>query len=510
MIFNSLGFLIFFGITSILYFIIPLKHQKHFLLITSIIFYSFYIPWHVLLLVSIIILNFYYGILMVKVIARHRKSLVIGILLVNIAFLIVFKYLNFLNSNIGNLAKLIGWNYSIGVLEVLLPLGISFYIFKCISYDIEVYRGNVEPEKNISIFMLYVTIYPELLAGPIDRPQNLLSQIRTTHKFEYTRVTNGLKLMAWGYFQKWVIADRLALMVNNVYDNPHGFSGPSLVLATFFFAVQIYCDFSAYSDIAIGAGQVLGFNFTQNFKRPYFSKSISEFWRRWHISLSTWLRDYLFLPIAYSTARRLNNSKFLGIRPEAWSYTAAALVTMFIAGLWHGTEWTFIAWGTLMGIFMVFSFLTKKSRKYLLSMTGLGKKKTIHKAAAMFFTFSLVCFSWIFFRANGFSDAFYIVSHLHTGFIGYFHLLAGAILNFRFQDEIIYPFTMGFDNMELYLDLFFTGLLFSINIFQTRMSVIKYVSEKPLFIRWSLYILFLFVILLYGRFENRQFIYLQF
>ncbi len=510
MIFNSLGFLIFFVVTTVLYFIIPRNLQKYFLLTSSIIFYSFYIPWYVLLLILIIIFNFYYGVLIVRIIAKHRKSFLIGILLVNIAFLVVFKYLNFLNSNIAALAKLIGWNYSIGILEVLLPLGISFYIFKCISYDIEVYRGNVEPEKDISIFMLYIAIYPELLAGPIDRPQNLLSQLHSVHKFEYSRITNGLKLMAWGYFQKWVIADRLAPLVNRVFDNPREFSGPSLVLATFFFAVQIYCDFSAYSDIAIGAGRVLGFDFMQNFKRPYFSKSVSEFWRRWHISLSTWLRDYLFLPIAYSTARKLHNSKFFGIRSEAWSYTVAAISTMFIAGLWHGANWTFIAWGTLMGVYMIFSFSTKRLRKYFLRLTRLGNKKILHKTCAMIFTFSLVCLSWIFFRANSFGDAFYIVSHLRVGVISYFRLLAGAVLDLRFQDEIIKPFTMGFNNMELYLDLLFTGVLFAVHVFQTKTSIIKFVSERPLLIRWSIYILFIFIIMLYGRFENRQFIYLQF
>lgn len=510
MIFNSLEFLIFFGITSILYFVIPPKLQKSFLLISSILFYSFYIPWHVLILISITILNYLYGIFTAGTAPKYKKLLLSGILLLNIACLLFFKYLNFLNSNIGLFAKLIGWNYPIGVLEVLLPLGISFYVFKCISYDIEVHRGNIGPEKDISIFMLYIIIYPELLAGPIDKPQNLLTQLRSTHEFDYNRITNGLKLMAWGYFQKWVIADRLALMVNNVYDNPHAFSGPSLILATFFFAIQIFCDFSAYSDIAIGAGQVLGINFMQNFNRPYFSKSISEFWRRWHISLSTWLRDYLFLPIAYFTARKLHNKKFLAIKPEAWSYMAAALGTMFIAGLWHGAKWTFIAWGILIGIYMVFSFSTKKIRKYLLRMTGLGKKKNLHKAAAMFFTFSLVCFSWIFFRAKSFGDAFYIVSHLHTGFVSYFRLLARAVLNFRFQEEIIKPFTMGLNNMELYLDLLFVGVLFAVHIFQTRTGIIKFISERPLLVRWSIYILFIFIIMLYGRFENRQFIYLQF
>jgi alginate O-acetyltransferase complex protein AlgI len=506
MIFNSLEFLIFFAITTTIYFIIPRRYQKYLLIASGIFFYSYFIPWHVLILITTIIFNFYSGKLIENANGKKRKNLLVGIILINIAFLFIFKYFNFVSSNITSLSKSIGWNYSIGTLNLILPLGISFYTFKNICYDIEVYRNTIPAEKKFDIFALYILIFPELLAGPIDRPQNLLPQLRESYGFDYVRVTNGLKLMAWGFFQKWVIADRLAFLVNQVYSQPDKFNGMSFTIATFFFAIQIYCDFSAYTDIAIGAGEVLGFKFMQNFNRPYFARSISEFWSRWHISLSTWLRDYIFLPIAYSVLRKLKNKPFLKIKPEYWSYCLATLLTMFIAGLWHGANWTFVCWGTLMGVYLVFSFVTKKPRKLFVKKIRLNRIPFLHKLLSGGITFSLVCFAWIFFRAGDMKEAVYIIRNLYTGYGVY---LRTFISGHNFSN-LMEPFYLGLNSMELYLAVIFTSVLIVVNLIQRRNNIRKLISERPLLIRWALYLLVIFIILIYGRFETRQFIYMQF
>jgi alginate O-acetyltransferase complex protein AlgI len=503
MLFNSLEFLIFFSVTTVIYFLIPLKFQKYFLLISGCVFYAFLVPWHLLILAAIVIGNYLFG--RVNDQTNRRKLYLILIFIFNLGALSLFKYYNFLNSNVAAFAGFIGWNYSIPLLELAIPIGISFYIFKCLSYDIEVYRKNIPAEKRFEIFSLYILIYPELLAGPIDRPQSIIPQLETGYVYDYERVTGGLKLMAWGFFQKWVIADRLAPLVNQVYNNVYAFDGLSYVVATFFFAIQIYCDFSAYSDIAIGAGEVLGFKFMKNFNRPYFAKSVAEFWRRWHISLTTWLRDYLFLPIAYKILRILKNKPFMKIRPEVWSYAGATLITMLLAGLWHGANWTYIIWGSLIGVYLVFSYFTKNIRRKILKLTGLSKPGPIHKFISAGTTFSLICFSWIFFRANNIKESLYIVKHLYTGFHGYINVL----FKFHFP-EIIKPLSLGLGPMDLYLAVIFISLLLAVQLFQRKTGIRDFISQKPLVVRWALYLLLIFIILIYGKFETRQFIYLQF
>lgn len=509
MIFNSLEFLIFFAFTTFIYFIIPGKYQKYFLIVSSVFFYAYFIPWHVLLLLLIIVLNYYSGKAIGNAEGYKRRVYLTVVIFINVAVLFIFKYYNFLTINLLDLARSIGWNYSLSTLNFFVPLGISFYAFKNISYNIEVYRKTIPAEKSFDIFTLYILIYPELLAGPIDRPQSLLPQLRQTYKFDYERITSGLKLMAWGFFQKWVIADRLALLVNKIYDSPYQNNGLSFTIATFFFAIQIYCDFSAYSDIAIGAGEILGFKFMKNFKRPYFAKSISDFWSRWHISLSTWLRDYLFLPVAYSVLRKLKNKTFLNIKPEYWSYCIAAFFTMFVAGLWHGANWTFITWGVLIGFYLVFSFITKKPRRKLLSILRINKIPFLHRFLSTSTTFSLICFAWIFFRAKDMRESLYIVRNLYTGYGAYFRTVLQDLRTINFSN-ILDPFFLGLNSMELYLAIIFISALIIINLIQSKVSIRKLISERPFMIRWIIYVIMIFVILIYGRFENRQFIYLQF
>lgn len=503
MLFNSIAFIVFFFVTTVIYFLIPLRFQKYFLIVSSCVFYAYLLPWHLLILAGVVTGNYLFGRIVNQ--TGRRKLFLILIIIFNLGVLSLFKYLSFANSNLTAFAHFIGWNYSITLLQLAAPIGISFYMFKCLSYDIEVYRKNIPAEKRFEIFSLYIILYPELLAGPIDRPQSIIPQLEKGYAFDYDRVANGLKLMAWGFFQKWVIADRLADFVNQVYNNVHTFNGLSYAVATFFFALQIYCDFSGYSDIAIGAGEVLGFKFMKNFNRPYFAKSVSEFWRRWHISLTTWLRDYLFLPIAYKILRVLKNKPFMKIRPEVWSYTGATLFTMFLAGLWHGASWTFITWGSLIGIYLVVSYFTKNIRKKILKLTKLNKARGIHKFVSAGITFSLISFAWIFFRANNIYEALYIIKHLNTGYRGFMNLL----FEFNFT-EIAKLLSFGVLPVNLCLAVIFISILFAVQLFQRKIAIRYYVSQKPIYVRWAIYLALAFMILIYGRMESTKFIYMQF
>ncbi|MFI5205688.1 MAG: MBOAT family O-acyltransferase, partial [Candidatus Paceibacterales bacterium] len=454
--------------------LIPLKLQKYFLLISGCFFYAFMVPWHLLILAAIITGNFFYGRLAGR--TDRGKLYLILIIIFNLGVLSLFKYYNFFNSNIEAFAQLIGWNYSIPALKLALPIGISFYTFKCLSYDVEVYRKNIPGEKRFGIFSLYILIYPELLSGPIDRPQNIIPQLETGHAYDYEKVTSGLKLMAWGFFQKWVIADRLAPLVNHVYDNVYAFNGLSYVVATFFFAFQIYCDFAAYSDIAIGAGEVLGFKFMKNFDRPYFSKSLSEFFHRWHISLSTWLRDYLYTPLAIGT--------------RSWGTTSVVFsltVTFVLAGIWHGARMTFVIFGALYGIGLGYEVIAKRFNKKLAKTLP----TTVYDLVCNFTTFGYVCFAWIFFRSNSIKEALYIVKNLYTGFHSYINIL------FQFHwAEIIKPLSLGMGPMDLYLALVFISFLLAVHLFQRKTSIRYYVSQKPFVVRWALYLTLILIILI--------------
>ena len=272
-------------------------YRIYWLLLASCYFYMAFIPYYIIILFVVILIDYSAGIKIEKCIGRARRSWLIASLMANIGLLAMFKYYNFFNSNIEQIATLLNWNYGIPYLRLILPIGLSFHTFQSMSYTIEVYKGNYKAEKNLAIYALYVLFYPQLVAGPIERPQNLLPQFRENHRFDYQNVRTGLMMMLWGLFKKIVIADRLSIYVNQVYSNPDKYHGWAVLVAIFFFAFQIYCDFSGYSDIAIGAARVMGIRLMTNFDYPYSAKSISEFWHRWHISLSTWFRDYFYISL---------------------------------------------------------------------------------------------------------------------------------------------------------------------------------------------------------------------
>ena len=344
MLFNSVDFLVFFPIVTMVYFLLPHKVRWVWLLVTSYYFYMCWNAKYALLMATSTAITWLSGLLIAKAgeiqdetkQARRKKLWVALSFLLNLAILFFFKYFNFFLNNLNALAGLIGVEVQVPAFDVILPVGISFYTFQALSYTMDVYRGEIPPERNIFRYALFVSFFPQLVAGPIERSKNLLGQLYEYHTFDPQRVRDGLMLMLWGMFEKVVIADRVSMLVTYVYDNYTTLPGGAVILATVLFAVQIYCDFGGYSDMAIGAAQVLGFRLMENFHRPYLSRSAGEFWHRWHISLSTWFRDYLYIPLGGN--RKGTARKYLNV-----------MITFLTSGLWHGASWNFVVWGGLNG-----------------------------------------------------------------------------------------------------------------------------------------------------------------
>jgi D-alanyl-lipoteichoic acid acyltransferase DltB (MBOAT superfamily) len=327
--------------------------------------------------------------------------------------------------------------------------------------------------------------YPQLVAGPIERPQNLIHQFYEEHYFDYVRVTDGLKLMAWGMFKKVVIADRLAIVANQVFNNATDYTGLTIIIATIFFTFQIFCDFSGYSDIAIGAAQVMGFKLMLNFNRPYFSKSMAEFWRRWHISLSSWFRDYVFMPL-----ERTKGPK--------WKWIYITFITFILSGLWHGANWTFVLWGGLNGVYITFSLLTRRFRNKLIALSGLPKYPGLYKFVQVGVTFFFICFAIVFFRSRSVSDIFYLLSHSVIG------------LDFTPKGISESLSGLGFNKYDYITAFISIGFMETVHLFQRSGSIRDQVRKKPAWFRWALYYGLLFCILKFGVFNRTEFIYFQF
>jgi D-alanyl-lipoteichoic acid acyltransferase DltB (MBOAT superfamily) len=469
-----------------MYFAIPYRFRWILLLGASYYFYISWKPAYVILIIITTLITYYAGLRMAKIATKSkRKTVLILSLFFNLGCLFVFKYYNFFNDSLRVVLQHYNLFYGNPALNVLLPIGISFYTFKNLSYAIDVYRGDQPPEKHLGYYALYVAFFPQLLAGPIERAKRFLPQLIGKCDFDYWRVTNGLKLMLWGLFQKMVIADNLAPLVDAVYNDPTHHSGVGLVLATLFFAFQIYCDFAGYSDIAIGAAQVMGFTTMDNFNRPYFSKSIPEFWRRWHISLSTWFRDYLYISMG-------------GNRVSIPRWYINLFVVLLICGLWHGANWTFIVWGGLHGLYLVFSAFTRDIREKIHKAMGLDRVPRLHNYFKVTVTFSLVCFAWIFFRANSISDALYIISHL---FIGWGGLVVRTLKAAPFFGPLKFHLVVGVVSV---------GVLLLIHLSQEDNHFDQWLSEKRIGLRWAVYYSMVVAILLFGNFGTKEFIYFQF
>ncbi len=475
MLFNSLHFVFFFILTTAVYFLLPHRFRWAFLLLISCYFYAVFVPVYLLILAFTIVVDYYAGRL-IEDHPAHRKTLLTVSIIVNVGFLAFFKYFNFLNDNLTALLDIGGANNPIPALTILLPVGLSFHTFQAMSYTIEVYRGHQKAERHFGIYALYVMFYPQLVAGPIERPQNMLHQFYRKVEFNYDRVVSGLRLMLWGLFKKVVIADRLSIYVDAVYNNAEHHSGLTCIVATIFFAFQIYCDFSGYSSIAIGSAKVLGIDLMENFRRPYLATSIKDFWSRWHISLSSWFRDYLYIPLG-------------GSRVKVPRHILNLLIVFMVSGLWHGASWTFVIWGALHGLYQTVELLL---HKYVF------KKKEETEAPrpvwgrlpSYLLTFSLACIAWVFFRANNVGDAFTIINNIFTLRPGSFFVGYGA--GFAYSVILIIFLMLAEINQEFLAD---------------KWSMIW--SPKPA-IRMAGYALLLLAMLLIGVFNGGQFIYFQF
>ena len=403
MTFNSSEFLIFFPITLLLYFLLPKKLSRLSLLIMSCIFY---LAWDIKLIGLIFFTTFVSylcAILIEKTERKAVKNLCIVITLVScLGVLFFFKYYNFLAETLGWAIKATSGAVYDFTLDLVLPVGISFYTFQTLSYAIDVYRGTEKVERDFFMFALYVTFFPQLVAGPIERPGNLLPQLREKNKLTSENARAGLCKMAVGFFKKIVVADLLAEYVNAVFNDAANSTGPGILLASICFAFQIYCDFSGYTDIAIGCARVMGIKLMKNFDRPYTATTIKEFWARWHISLSTWFRDYLYFPLG-------------GSRCSKSRHMFNLFMVFFVSGLWHGANWTFVIWGLLHAFYRIVGELTYKKREALWAKMHVDTKKAWFRALRRFVTFVLVCFAWIFFRANNLSDMGVLLSNLSLG-----------------------------------------------------------------------------------------------
>ena len=485
MLFNSLHFVLFFPVVMALYFIIKPKYRWVLLLIASYYFYMSWNPIYIVLILFSTIIDYTVGIFLEKEKRRiQRNVLLIVSLSSNLGLLFLFKYYNFFNSAVADTLLLFGYEYSYSVLNVLLPVGISFYTFQTLSYTIDIYKGRQSAQHHFGKFALFVSFFPQLVAGPIERSTNLLPQFDKEFEFDYQRITDGFKLMFWGLFKKVVIADKLAIIVNQVYNDVDSYDGFTLLLATIFFAFQIFCDFSGYSDIAIGCAKVFGFDLMKNFQIPYYSKNISEFWKRWHISLSTWFRDYVYIPLGGNRTSKVR-----------WYFNL--FITFFISGIWHGANWTFMIWGSLHGLYLICAIVFKKTKTVINHTLGLTDGKLVTKIVQISTTFFLVDFAWIFFRANSVNDALTIIQRITN-----INLNPTALVNSLYQ--------LGVDRETLITALLSILIMEIVHLFDRSGPFIDKLNRLSTWKRWVIYYSFTLYFLFFGTFSEQDFIYFQF
>lgn len=482
MLFNSLEFAVFFPVVCVLYFIAPYRWQTGILLIASCVFYMAFIPHYILILFATIVIDYFAGLYLEKVQGRPRTIILWVSIIATCAILFVFKYFYFFAGVLAEIANALGYPASDPILRFVLPIGLSFHTFQSLSYVIEVYRGHQKAEKSFVVYATYVMFFPQLVAGPIERPQNLLHQFHEEHRFDYRLIAGGLKLMAWGFFKKLVIADRLALYVNDIFSSPSQYNGLQLSLGTVFFAYQIYCDFSGYSDIARGSARILGFELMKNFNDPYASSSISEFWRRWHISLSTWFRDYIYIPLGGSRSGGLKKCRNL-------------IITFTISGLWHGAAWTYVVWGFLNGIYLVFESFTQTARDRFFSALGVSRESAFRLAIRTVSTFLLTCIGWVVFRSQSLSDGWYILTHFYKDW----HF--GAISTPQFLLRQM-PIAIG--------AVCFLELAQAIVRWKAFSSTIRQLHMAHYLVRFAGYSIVVVIVIMFGVYRSNQFIYFQF
>jgi alginate O-acetyltransferase complex protein AlgI len=491
MLFNSQKYLIFFLVVVVAYYLIPRKRRWIFLLIASYYFYACTKLEYIGILMFSTIVDYISGIRMSKSTNnRHRILWLYLSISTNIGLLCFFKYINFLDDSVRYFFNYFNVFSNLPHFNLLWPVGISFYTFQALSYTIDVYRNSIKAEKHIGYFAVYVSFFPQLLAGPIERASKLIPQHRSVHKYNYDRITDGIKLMIWGFFKKIVIADNIAIYVTKVYDSPNDYYGFSIIMAVVLFAFQVFCDFSGYTDIAIGSAKILGYDLTNNFRRPFFSKSMTEFWGRWHITLSGWFRDYVFIPL-YSFNNKLFHKIPLKTRHKI-IYSLSIFITLLLLGLWHGSHLKFIIMGSIFGGIIIIEQLTQNYRTRFWEYTQLNRVNFLKKMIQIGLTFFLFSLTTIFFRANNIVDATAIINNFFKfSFIN-------IIPDFKI---VIY---------EVWKILLLILLLLIVDLIERKKSIADFFSTKPKYLVWWFYIMLVLFILANSNFASMPFIYFYF
>ncbi|MDO8602214.1 MAG: MBOAT family O-acyltransferase [bacterium] len=491
MLFNSFSFLIFFPVVVALYYLLPHRFRWGLLLVASSYFYMAFVPYYILILFYLIIIDFFAAKAIEQAQGRKRKLFLIISIIANIGTLFFFKYFNFFNASIEHLSNLLDWNYSIPALAIILPLGLSFHVFQSLSYVIEVYYKRYPAEHHFGIYALYVMFFPQLVAGPIERPAQLLPQLHAKHTFDANSISAGIKIMLWGFFKKVVIADTIGVVVDTIYGNPDGANGITAAMAAIAFAIQLYADFSGYSDIARGSARVLGINLMKNFDVPYFSRSISDFWRRWHISLSNWFRDYLYIPLGGSYGSKLRTC-------------INVMIVFIICGLWHGAGWTFIFFGAIFGLYNVIGFITKKARIWIAGALGLLRLPRLYAAIQTLITFALVSIGFIFFRAPSLTDALFFIKQLFFGWTALFEkqFWISTLLNPRVS--------VGLTKAQLLYLAIACLIMLGGEYLDREKHLTARLAKSPGWLRWGAYYALIATILIFGYYKQRTFIYYQF
>ncbi len=487
MLFNSIDFAIFLPIVFLLYWFVlqsNLKLQNVFLVVASYLFYGWW-DWRFL---SLIVFSSGVDYLVGRRLSstdspKSRITLLLISLVVNIGFLGVFKYFNFFAQSFADAFTLMGAKIEPAQLKIILPVGISFYTFQTLSYTIDVYRRKMEPCKDMVSFFAFVSFFPQLVAGPIERASNLLPQFYRKRKFDYRYAADGMRQILWGLFKKIVIADNAAVYANDIFQNYTDYSGSTLLLGTFLFALQIYGDFSGYSDIAIGTSRLFGFRLKQNFNFPYFSRDIAEFWRRWHISLSTWFRDYVYIPLG-------------GSRGSSWIKIRNIFIIFLVSGFWHGANWTFLIWGFLNALYFLPLMLLGRNRKNTDTVAEGKILPSLQEAFQIVTTFLLTCMAWIFFRADSVDHAIQYLSIVFSS----------SITHSPLKDF----WTINTGNHIIYLTISVVIFLFVEWLQRNKLHGLELDTKRvPKYLRWGLYYVIIIAILMMNGVQQK-FIYFQF
>ncbi len=494
MLFNSLEFLIFFPVVVGIYFIIPFKVKHVWLLISS---YYFYMCWNAkyALLIAFSTVATYFAAIALERFEdkKNRMTVLVLCFTVNLAILFVFKYFDFALHNINKVLSLLRLKVVTNPFDLVLPVGISFYTFQALGYIVDVYRGDIHAEKNIIKYSLFVSFFPQLVAGPIERSGSLIFQINSMGEkrlWDYNKIVSGFTLMVWGLFQKMVIADRCAIFVNAVYDNLYAAGTVETGLAAVLFSLQIYCDFAGYSSIAIGAARVMGFSLMENFNTPYFATGIADFWRRWHISLSTWFRDYLYIPLG-------------GSRCSKWKKYRNLMITFLCSGLWHGASWTFVLWGAIHGLYQILGDMLKPLKCRLNEKMHVKTDVFSYRFGQTVITFFLTTFAWVFFRAETWSQLKLFFNRMLTRFNPWVFTVKGLdYLQINLKDTLLL--------------VAFLSVLFLVDIlrFTKNCDLGEFLLQQNTWFRWLVLIFLIMSVIIFGEygidFDSTKFIYFDF